>query len=62
MDIATTFLPKGLFAYSANSLITIRFSEELDSISAKNFANYNINNVQINEIDLNWKLVETSDA
>ena len=43
--------PKGLFAYSANSLITIRFSEELDSISAKNFANYNINNVQINEID-----------
>ena len=44
--------PKGLYGFSRNNIITIRFSEELDSTSATNLSNYTINNVQINKIDL----------
>ena len=44
--------PKGLYGYSRNNSITIRFSEELDSTSATNLSNYKINNLQINQIDL----------
>jgi len=47
-----TLPPKGLYGFTRNSLITIRFSEELDSISATNLSNYTINNVQIIKIDL----------
>ena len=43
--------PKGLYGFSRNNIITIRFSEELDSTSATNLSNYTINNVQINKID-----------
>ncbi|MEL1228963.1 MAG: family 16 glycosylhydrolase [Candidatus Neomarinimicrobiota bacterium] len=47
-----TLPPKGLYGFSRNNIITIRFSEELDSASATNLSNYTINNVQINKIDL----------
>ncbi len=46
-----TLPPKGLYGFSRNNIITIRFSEELDSASATNLSNYTINNVQINKID-----------
>ena len=44
--------PKGLYGYRSHNLISLRFSEELDSLSVFNRANYTINNVQINKIAL----------
>jgi len=44
--------PKGLYAYSSHHLISLKFSEELDSASALNRANYTMNDVQINNIIL----------
>ena len=44
--------PKALYGYKTNDIVTIRFSEELDSLSATNNQNYRINNVQISQIRL----------
>ena len=44
--------PTGLYGYRSHNLISLRFSEELDSVSVFNRANYTINNVQINKITL----------
>lgn len=44
--------PEPLFGYSENNIITIRFSEELDSSAALNKFNYTINNLEINKIFL----------
>ena len=44
--------PKGLYGYRSDNLISLKFSEELDSTSAFNRASYTINDVQINKIIL----------
>ena len=48
--------PKALYGYKTNDIVTIRFSEELDSLSAINNQNYRINNVQISQIRLDEDL------
>jgi len=48
--------PKALYGYKTNDIVTIRFSEELDSLSAINNQNYRINNVQISQIGLDEDL------
>ena len=48
--------PKALYGYKTNDIVTIRFSEELDSLSAINNQNYKINNVQISQIRLDEDL------
>ena len=49
--------PKGLYGFSRNNIITIRFSEELDSTSATNLSNYTINNVR----SIRSTLIETKE-
>jgi len=44
--------PKALYGYKRDSIVTIRFSEELDSTFIMNKQNYRINNVQIMDINL----------
>ena len=48
--------PKALYGYKTDDIVTIRFSEELDSLSAINNQNYRINNVQISQIRLDEDL------
>ena len=48
--------PKALYGFKTNDIVTIRFSEELDSLSAINNQNYRINNVQISQIRLDEDL------
>ena len=48
--------PKALYGYKTGDIVTIRFSEELDSLSAINNQNYRINNVQISQIRLDEDL------
>ena len=48
--------PKALYGYRTDDIVTIRFSEELDSLSAINNQNYRINNVQISQIRLDEDL------
>ena len=48
--------PKALYGYKTNDIVTIRFSEELDSLSAINNQSYRINNVQISQIRLDEDL------
>ena len=48
--------PKALYGYRTDDIVTIRFSEELDSLSVINNQNYGINNVQISQIRLDEDL------
>lgn len=48
--------PKALYGFKRNNVITVRFSEELDSTSINNKQNYRINNVQIMDINLDSDL------
>ena len=48
--------PKALYGFKRNNVITVRFSEELDSVSINNKQNYRINNVQIMDINLDSDL------
>ena len=48
--------PKALYGYKNDDIVAIRFSEELDSLSAINNQNYRINNVQISQIRLDEDL------
>ena len=48
--------PKALYGFKTNDIVIIRFSEELDSLSAINNQNYRINNVQISQIRLDEDL------
>ncbi len=48
--------PKALYGYKRDNVVTIRFSEELDSTFIMNKQNYRINNVQIVDISLDYDL------